>query len=100
MKYKLVSHLPVAKFFYQGNHSHPVRRTVVITDQNDDSFTGYELREGNITRPMSKAPVKTYCRSKIAKTSSLRLDNPLRSRKKVTTTLVRKPLSELEKAGI
>lgn len=50
MKYDVVSNLPVARFWYKGNHSHPVRRTVLITQQDSESITGYELREGSKTR--------------------------------------------------
>ena len=100
MKYNLKSKLPVARFFYKGTHTHPVRRTVLVIDQNESSITGYELREGNETRPGNKAPVKTYCRSKIAKTSSLRLDNPLRREKTAKSTLIRRPLMDLIESGI
>ena len=100
MKYNLVSTLPVARFWYKGNHTHPVRRTVLITEQNDTSFTGYELREGNTVRTANRAPVKTYIKDKIANTSSLRLDNPLRKTKRTKSTLVRKPLFDIIETGI
>ena len=100
MKYDLVRNLPVARFWYKGNHSHPVRRTVLVTTQNDEKIVGYELREGSRTRPAKFAPIKTYIRSKIAKTSNLRLDNPLRKNKTTKSTLIRKPLMDLIESGI
>jgi len=100
MKYNIKSKLPVARFFYKGTHTHPVRRTVLVVQQNENTITGYELREGNETRPGNKAPIKTYCRNKIAKTSSLRLDNPLRREKNGKSTLIRRPLMDLIESGI
>jgi hypothetical protein len=100
MKYEIKSKLPVARFWYKGTHTHPVRRTVLVTAQDDNSITGYELREGNEVRPGKTAPIKTYLRSKIAKTSSMRLDNPLRYAKSERTTLVRRPLMDLIVEGI
>jgi hypothetical protein len=97
---KLVSNLPVARFWYKGTHTHPVRRTVLITAQTDESFTGYELREGNAVRTENTAPLKTYCRKKIARTHSLRLDNPLRRSKTNRSTLVRRSYNDLTKTGI
>ncbi len=63
----LVRNKPVAKFFYKEGHTHPVRRTVLITKENQDFIVGYELREGKETRVGSQAPLKTYCKSDIAK---------------------------------
>lgn len=100
MKYNLVPNLPVARFWYKGNHSHPVRRTVLVTTQDEESITGYELREGSKTRSAKYAPVKTYSRAKIAKTNNLRQDNPLRKKNSQKTTLVRKPLLDLIESGI
>jgi hypothetical protein len=65
-EYNLVRNLPVAKFYYQGSHSHPVRRTVLVIESNANYFRGFELREGSETRSFQKAPVKTYTRSKVA----------------------------------
>ena len=63
----LVRNLPVAKFYYKGqSHSHPVRRTVLVCDSTRTHITGYEIREGNITRTVDDAPVKTYLRTRIA----------------------------------
>ena len=100
MKYDIVANLPVARFWYKGRHTHPVRRTVLITQQDSESITGYELRDGNKTRAAKYSPVKTYIRNKIAKTSNLRIDNPLRKNSKIKSTLVRKPLLDLIESGI
>lgn len=51
--YEPVTKLPVAKFYYQGNHSHPVRRTVLIVEETKDQFKGYEIREGRTTRALT-----------------------------------------------
>jgi len=99
MKYDVVDNLPVARFCYKGNHTHPVRRTVLVTESKKTHISGYELREGNIVRVSSNAPIKTYIRSKIAKTNNLRLEQ----RKKFSvskSTLVRKTLVSLVETGV
>jgi hypothetical protein len=67
--YKPVARLPVAKFYYQGNHTHPVRRTVLIIEDTKEQFVGYELREGRITRSLAEAGkfIKSYRKDRIAK---------------------------------
>jgi hypothetical protein len=67
--YEPVSRLPVAKFYYQGNHSHPVRRTVLIVEENKDQIRGYELREGRTTRSLGEIGkcIKSYRKDKIAR---------------------------------
>lgn len=67
--YPPISKLPVAKFYYRGNHSHPVRRTVLIIEENKESFVGYEIREGKTLRPINQVFkfIKTYKKNKIAK---------------------------------
>ena len=79
MKYDLVRNKPVAKFFYQGNHTHPVRRTVLIIENTSKLIVGYELREGNDIRSVKNAPIKSYRKDRIAKTRQLRLENPRRA---------------------
>ena len=37
-EYKLVVEKPVARFFYKGHHSHPIRRTVLIIEDNENSI--------------------------------------------------------------
>ena len=72
-KYKLVNTHPVARFYYKGGHSHPVRRTVLLTETSDTHIVGYEVRSGSIIHTPDAAPVKSYLRSKIAKVRQMRL---------------------------
>lgn len=95
--YQPVSRLPVAKFYYQGNHSHPVRRTVLIIEENKYQFKGYELREGNKTRSLTEVSghIKSYRKDKIAKWGDYsRLRSTAKSLKKSPnqTTLERFPI--------
>ena len=99
MKYKLVRNFPVAKFFYKGTHTHPVRRTILVVEQTREYLRGYELREGRIVRSAGKAPIKTYSRDRIARGNSLRVDSPIRKSHPNKTTLVRKPLLDLIETG-
>lgn len=66
LRYPVVRNQPVARFYYQGNHSHPIRRTVLVTETTSALIKGYELREGATVRELSKAPIKSYSKSKIA----------------------------------
>lgn len=70
--YKLVNTHPVARFYYKGSHSHPIRRTVLIIENTENMIRGYEVREGKIIRSTSNAPVKSYSKSKIARFNQLR----------------------------
>lgn len=95
--YNPVSKLPVAKFYYQGNHSHPVRRTVLVIEETKDQFKGYELREGKTTRSLNEVSghIKSYRKDKIAKYGDYsRLRTVAKSRKKGPnqTTLERFPI--------
>jgi len=95
-EYRPVKNMPVAKFYYKGTHSHPVRRTVIITENTSRLLTGYELREGSTVRGFNKAPIKTYRKDKVATHRQLR-------RPKSTTncsTLQRGRLFDLIKSGI
>ncbi len=65
--YPVRRNLPVARFYYQGSHSHPVRRTILITESTSRYIRGYELREGSEVRSFLDAPIKTFTRKKIAK---------------------------------
>jgi len=99
MKYNLVENYPVARFWYKGTHTHPVRRTVLVTESTKTHLSGYELRDGNIVRQAINAPVKTYTRKKIAKGRNLRA----RQKSVINlskTTLVRKSLMSLIESGI
>lgn len=97
--YDLVKALPVARFYYQGTHSHPVRRTVLITESKPTYLRGYELREGSTVRTMRQAPVKTYSKKKIAKESDLGA-NKHRQPGPEVTTLRRGKLLDLITAGV
>lgn len=99
MKYNVVKNLPVARFWYKGSHTHPVRRTVLVTESNKNFICGYELRDGNIVRTAAKAPVKSYRRDKIARGVSLRVESPIRKLAPKKSTLVRRPLIDVVEVG-
>ncbi len=65
--YELLKYKPIAKFYYRGHHSHPVRRTVFLISTDKDSLTGYELRAGETVNELESAPVKTYLKENIPK---------------------------------
>jgi hypothetical protein len=92
-----ISHLPVARFFYKGNHTHPVRRTVVLIESTKDYLLGFEVREGNIVRDFSESPTKRYNRKKIAKVKNIDKRRKLKKmvKNENITTLRRKPLINL-----
>lgn len=100
--YKLVRTLPVARFYYAGSHSHPVRRTVLVIEATSRRITGFELREGSEVRNYRKAPVKSYRRTKIAKVRQCgrRLRKRVDSRLLSKTTLQRVSLVDLVKKGV
>lgn len=97
-KYKLVNKYPVAKFYYKGSHSHPVRRTVLVTESNEKLIIGYEIRAGSEVYAPSKAQIKSYSRSKIAKIKQLRAsmkrDKTILETGPESSTLKRMKLSE------
>jgi hypothetical protein len=102
-KYEIVRNLPVARFYYAGSHSHPIRRTVLVTENHRTYFKGYELREGNVVRTATtKAPVKTYSKKSIARIGQC--GRRLRERVPVAyhtnTTFERQRLVDLVHAGI
>jgi hypothetical protein len=100
--YGFVSRMPVAKLYYKGSHSHPVRRTVLVIESNSKYIRGIELREGSIERNFQDAPVKTYTRDKIATIaqcgSRLRKRTPKTLHNKIT--LERQRLVDLVKKGV
>lgn len=100
MKHEIKKNLPIAKFWYKGTHTHPVRRTVLIIESNKNYIKGYELRNGNKTTVASKAPIKTYSRSKIAKRENLRAENPLRTKNPQKSTLIRTTLIKIIESGV
>lgn len=99
-EYDFVKDSPVAKFYYKGYHTHPVRRTVIIVESNEKLITGYELREGSCVREFKDAPIKSFRKDRIAKAKDLdkrlKMANSLNPRK---TTLKRFPLKELIRKG-
>ena len=86
--YEPVSKLPVAKFYYQGTHSHPVRRTVLVVEESKNQIVGYELREGNTMRNFVESSkfIKSYSKDKIANWGDYsRLRTLAKSRRKPVT---------------
>lgn len=99
--YKFVKRLPVARFFYKGNHTHPVRRTVLIIESKGNVFTGYELREGSIQREFVNAPIKSYNRNEVARVGDLDRRRRLRKQKSLkSSTLIRTDLNDLIRNGV
>ncbi len=99
LKYKPIRNQPFYKFYYKGDHSHPVQRTVLVVTLTRDLVTGYELREGNIARTIDTAPIKSYRRDRIAALSQLRNDNPRRKKAK-KTSLVKCGIKKIQTEGI
>lgn len=64
---KILKRRPVAKFYYKGHHSHPVRRTVLLVRNTSTYLFGFEIRAGNETFSLKTASIKRYNKSKIAK---------------------------------
>lgn len=102
LRYPVVRNLPVARFYYQGKHSHPVRRTVLVTEVTPRYLKGYELREGDLTRPANNAPIKSFLRSKIAlnKQCGRRLKSRLSAKALRRSTLTRSSLLDAIAKGI
>lgn len=103
-EYELVRNQPVAKFYYQGSHTHPVRRTVLLIKNKTNSsiMIGYELREGIIVRNLRNAPIKSFRRNEIAAFGDyarLRSSKTNKKRKKSDTTLIRTDLMGLIRTG-
>ena len=98
-RFELVRNLPVARFYYKGqSHTHPVRRTVLIFETDRNYIKGYELREGNTTRTVEEAPIKTFRKDKIATRVQCRVDSTMRQvgkRRLTETTLTRTNLESV-----
>jgi hypothetical protein len=92
-RYKIVESYPVARFYYKGKHSHPIRRTVLIVEQSRHRITGYEVREGSVVRDVSSAPIKSYSRTAIARYNKLGA-NKHRQPGPELTSLKRSPLHD------
>ena len=101
LKYPVVRNLPVARFYYEGNHTHPVRRTVIVTESTPRIIKGYEIREGSETRSLSKAPIKAYTKSKIAAIGQCgrRLRNRTEKKNLANSTLTRDGLLSILMTG-
>lgn len=94
---------PVAKFYYKGTHSHPVRRTILVVEETSKFMVGYELREGTTVRAFKQSPVKKYLKNEIARYGDYsRLKNSQRNkdRKNNETTLERANFSALVLEGV
>ena len=102
--YEIASKKPVARFYYQGTHSHPVRRTVVIIEETSTTITGYEFRCGNEVRTVNDAlgEVKTYRKDRIARWgdySRLRQSSKTFMKDPNRTTLERFPILSMFNEG-
>ena len=103
--YGLVRKNPVARFYYQGHHSHPVRRTVLVIENLPDRIVGYELREGSTARtfPQAARSIKTYRKDRISRWGDyVRLRQSGRNifKNPEATTLERLPLTDLIARGV
>lgn len=93
------------KFFYQGSHQHPVRRTVLLTEETKTHLKRYELRSGRTVTTLKAAKrrgvIHTYRKAGIAKMGDY---CRLRERKDYTspdqTTLRKINLLQLVEEGI
>jgi hypothetical protein len=102
-EYEPVKTQPVARFYYQGSHSHPVRRTVLIVNETDTVITGYELREGRNIRTYADAVIRSYRKNRIANYgdySRLRKNRRNYNKNDSESTLVRTDLLDLVKTGV
>lgn len=102
--YDLVPRNTVARFYYQGSHSHPIRRTVLVIEEDDNHITGYEIREGGHVRTIDEArdAVRTYRKDRIAKWgdySRLRMSAKNFMNDPEDTTLVRESITTMFTEG-
>lgn len=100
--HEIVRKLPVARFYYQGNHTHPIRRTVLIIESDRKYIKGYELRCGNKVRSREDAPIRSYKKSEIAcfgDYSRLRNAKKNAGRAATESTLSRSSLKQLSTVG-
>lgn len=103
--YGLAAHRPVARFYYQGTHSHPVRRTVLVIENKSNVIVGYELREGSTVRTFAEArqSVKSYRKDRIARWGDycrLRQSRKTSDKPSNETTLQRFSISSLFSEGM
>lgn len=102
--YDLVAHKPVARFYYKGHHTHPVRRTVLVIEEKDNLLVGYEIREGDTVRTVNEAleQVKSYRKDRIAKWgdySRLRMSHKTFMKDPEASTLERQPILTMFSEG-
>lgn len=65
--FPLIRNLPVWKFYYKGNHTHPVRTTIAVIENTANNVTGYVLRRGNeVCMRLQDAQIRTFTKSEIA----------------------------------
>lgn len=100
--YPHVRNKPVARFYYKGTHSHPVRRTVLVTEVTSKLIRGYELRTGSTIRAYTRAPIRSFRRDKIATGLELRgeVRKKMSKKQRNTSTLERSELFDLVKTGV
>jgi len=102
-EYSIVRSKPVARLYYQGSHSHPVRRTVLVIENKKHYFKGYEMREGDVVRTtISQTPIKSYSKNRIAKIGQCgrRLRKRVPSTMHTRTTYERCKLLDLVTRGV
>lgn len=104
-RYDILAKKPVAKFYYQGTHSHPIRRTVLLIEETDTFLRGYEFRCGNRVRPRVEAmsEIKTYRKDRIAKWgdySRLRMSSKTFLNDPDQSTLQRFPITAMVLDGV
>jgi hypothetical protein len=102
--YDLVKKQPVARFYYKGGHTHPVRRTVLVIEETPTLIKGYEFREGSTVRDADAAMlnVKSYRKDRIAKWGDykrLRMSYKTFLKSPKASTLERFPILVMFKEG-
>lgn len=102
--YELLRSKPVARFYYQGSHSHPVRRTVLLIEERANLLIGYEFRCGKNVRTRAEAvsEIKSYRKDKIANWgdySRLTMSSANFMKDPNASTLERFPLNDFIETG-
>lgn len=100
MKYEIVRSKSVARFYYQGSHSHPVRRTILVIESTANLLIGYELREGSTVREFRNAPIKSYRKDSIATENQLGPRKHRKAGRPMVSTLQRETLRDLVLVGV
>lgn len=100
--YPLVTKEPVAKFYYRGSHTHPVRRTILVIEENSKVLVGYEIREGKEVRTVKNSPVKSFRKDKIANFGDycrLKMNHQYYKKRDNESTLERSDFADLVMEG-